>query len=183
VTNPPPDTPPPPDHPEHPDDVAPAPLPEIPTSLAAEEITRRLDAAARRGRLAGYRTRDAGASQRAGGAIFEIRDFGVPVEGTLRGRLEQGFLRFDVAMQPRLLIIMALILAACVWPGVWLTESMLASMFPLTAWTWKWTAWWYLPLSIGSAPWVLWTMVTRSRASIDAGARELIGKIEKEIKA
>lgn len=168
---------------EHPDDAAPAPLPEIPTALPAEEIVRRLDAAARRGRLAGYQTLDAEASKRAGGAIFEVRDFGVPVEGVLRGRLEGGVLRFDAAMQPRLLIIMAVILALCVWPGVWLTESMLASMFPLTTWAWKWTAWWYLPLAIGSAPWVLWTMVSRSRASIDAGARELIEKIEKEIKA
>lgn len=159
---------------ENPDEAH-EPLPEVPTSLTAEEITRRLDAAARRGRLPGYSTGGPGR-----GTLFEVRDFGGPIEGVLRARLQNGVLRFDVAMQPRLLIVLAVILALSVWPGVWLTESLIASLFP-TSGIWKWTAWWYLPLSIGTAPWALWTVMTRSRRSIDAGARELIGKIAAEL--
>ena len=176
------DTPPPPDTPDHPDDAHAQPLPAIRTALTGDEIVRRLDGAARRGRLAGYATL-VPATREADGALFEIRDFGAPVEGVLRGRLEGGTLRFDLAMQPKLLIVLAIILTISVWPGVWFTESLLASMFPLTPWAWKWTAWWYLPTAIISAPWVMWVVVTRSRASIDAGARELITKVEQELSA
>ncbi len=153
------------------------PLPEIPTPLDAGEITRRLDLAARRGRLPGY-----AATEGAAGTLFEVRDFGAPFEGVLRARLEGGVLRFSTAVQPRVPAIMAVILLLTIWPGVWFTESALASFFPSTPYMWEWTWWWYLPLAIASAPWVMWSAMKKSRASIHSGAHELIGKIAAELK-
>lgn len=152
------------------------PLPEVGTALPAQEVTSRLDLAARRGRLPGYSTGG------GGGALFEMRDFGAPFEGVLRARLDGGTLRFSTSLQPRMPVVMAVILLLSIWPGVWLTESAMASIFPSSPVMWKWTYWWYLPLAIVSSPWAMWSAIKKSRESVHAGAHGLIAKVAAELK-
>ncbi len=94
---------------------------------------------------------------------------------------DQGtLLRFDARIKPLIPLIFAVVLAASVWPGVVLTESMIASFFP-TSTAWRYTWWWYMPLTLPFAPWAFWSALKRSRASIHDSAHRAIAKIAGEL--
>lgn len=150
-------------------------LPEVVTDHSPEQICALLDSAAMRGKLPGYE------SSEAEGELFRIGDFGTPFEGVLSARYSAsageggaGRLRFEARLKPIMPVVFAVVLAATVWPGVWLTDSLLHTYF---GWYNIPTWWWYLPLTVPFCPWVLWVAVKRSRASADAEGRELIGKV------
>lgn len=147
-------------------------LPTIRISLAADEVVKRLDEASRRGKMPGFH-RGSNA-----GPLFTVTDFGTPFESVLEARQESTptgtDLAFTVRMKPRMAWLYGIVLVATVWPGVWVTDSMLKTYFPGTnLYTW----WWYLPLTVPFVPLGLWSAVRKSRVSGLAEGREIIRKV------
>jgi hypothetical protein len=146
-------------------------LPTLRTALDAAAILARLDAAARRGRLPGL-------VAPAHRALFEVREFGEPFESTLVATLVDGEIRFALRLRPTMPLVFVLIVALTIWPGVWLTESFLAV---LGGSFWRWTWWWYLPLSVVGGAWALRSAWARSRATAALEAPRIIERIAGEL--
>jgi hypothetical protein len=148
--------------------------------LPAGAITETLEAAARRGKLPGYRKGLGGAAN----ALFEISDFGTPFESVLsaagQAEGERTTLRWSLRMKPKLPLVFLVVLILTVWPGWWVTDSMIRTYFPSYDFaTWKW----YVPLTLPFVPWAMWTAIKRSRASARLEAAELIGKVKEHLGA
>ncbi|MBY0307875.1 MAG: hypothetical protein K2Q09_03955, partial [Phycisphaerales bacterium] len=92
-------------------------------------------------------------------------------------------LRFAVRMQQKLLWVYTAVLLVSIWPGLPITKSLLASLFPSAQWLWGTTTYWYLPLAVIGAPWALYSAVQKSRRGIAVSAHEMVGKIERELGA
>jgi hypothetical protein len=143
------------------------PLPMVRFECAPEEVIRRLDATARRGRLPGFM------SPGPSGSLFSVAAFGSPWDGVVEARLRER-VGAGCLIEPRCRLkrlgpaIFGVVLALSIWPGVLLTESLIASYFP-AGWS-KWTWYWYLPLTIPTMPWALWWSIRTSRAQVHASA-------------
>lgn len=145
--------------------------------LPPQAITSLLDAAARRGELPGYRAGN-------GASLFEITDFGTPFESVLKASAleERGVtrIRWELAVQRRLPVVFLIILIATVWPGVWLTDSMIRTYFSgYDIATWKW----YLPLTAPFVPWAMWSAIRKSQVSAHGQAAELVEKVRQVVKS
>lgn len=149
------------------------PPPDLPTTLDGAEILRRLDALARRGQLPGFEVgRD--------GVLFTTAAFGEPFDHRLEARAADGVIRYSLRMLPRLPLIYAVIIALSIWPGVWLTDSMIRAYFE----SYDFPTWaWYLPLTVLPLPPMLIRMVRRSRVAAASHAAELAGRIAAELRA
>lgn len=169
---------------EPPSDGAPVdrsvPIPVVPLTIEPGALLDRLDALARRGRLAGFRR------GRPGGPLFTAEAWGTPFDGVVGATLETGpagtpQLRLRARMRPAAPAVWALVMALTVWPGVWMTESFLASVF--TSWpaAWKYTYWWYLPMAVLGAPWAIWAAWARSAASVHDSAHRVARRVAAEI--
>lgn len=161
-----------PDHAEAP--TVPATLPTITVAGEPASILTRLEAAAKRGKLAGFRA----ISSTSPDGLFVIQDFGGPFESTLTARAvpQAGSteLAFSRRMQPRLAWVYLVVLIITVWPGVWLTDSMLRTYF--TGYDYQ-TWMWYLPLTAPFVPWAMWVSIRKSRRTGDAEAVRIIGEV------
>jgi hypothetical protein len=158
----------------------PEPLPELRTPCTPEEILRRLDLAARRGRMAGFQPEQAP-------ALFSVEAFASPFEhkliATPTREGDETRLAFRIAVLPKLPTIYAIVIAVTIWPGVWLTHSMLVTWFD---WYFRdeWKTWaWYLPLTVIPLPWTLRKLWKKSRSEAHADALAQIGKIGQELDA
>jgi hypothetical protein len=147
----------------------------VSTSLSAADALEALDQAARRGRLAGF----ARGSNDAGRPIFSVTDFGTPFESVLEARGVEGpgpgsTLQVRSRVKPVLPAITLVILLLTVWPGVWLTDSMIR-----TYWTgYKFQTWmWYIPLTLPFVPWVMHSALKRSRASARVEVEAIVARI------
>lgn len=158
----------------------PARLPSVRCALSPFDAASRLEQAARRGQLPGL--------VKADEDRFEITDFGHPFESRLFGRLTPLTdsptpgcdVTFSIDMKRRMLWVFVLIWALTIWPGVWITHSMLRVYFPSYGsgggfWYPTWL--WYLPLTLPFAPLSIRGALRKSRASGDKEARELIAKV------
>lgn len=161
------------------EDETSASTPRVRTRFAPDEIVARLDAAARKGRLPGFRP----TSSRA---LFEVREIGHPFQAELlahASRLDSEArteLAFELRIRPLLPFIFALMLALSIWPGIYVVDSMLRQYF---SWYTIPTWWWYLPLTVPTSPWAFWSALKKSRAAARAEAAELINKISAELHA
>jgi len=144
-------------------------LPSVRFSLSGAEVLERLRTASKRGRLAGF---EAGQAETG----FIVAAHGNPFDAQLHGRIDGGFVRFDLKPLHRLPIIFAIILIATVWPGVHFMDALIPG-----EWGWIPTWWWYLPVTALPIPWVWRNMQRRSRAAVLASAQEAIRKIAKEV--
>ena len=166
------------------DPSAPLPRVRLPRDLA--DAIDRLTTASKRGRLAGFA---AGGSI---GEVFSTEAYANPFERRLlvfhdagpaasTGVAEDqaaGTLRFELRLLLKMPIIWAVVLAVTVWPGLPLTDDILATYsdwYAANVETW----WWYMPLMILSIPGV-WKLWTRSAKEAHASALEMIGKIAAE---
>lgn len=135
-------------------------LPKVWVPIGTSEIKARLEAAARRGKFAGFRP-----SER--GALFGVHDFGGPFESVLRatpggpGTTGGTTLDFTLSLRTGLAWVYFALLVATVWPGVWLTDSMLRTYF--TGYDFQ-TWMWYIPLTAPFVPWAMRLAIRRSRA-------------------
>jgi len=144
---------------------------------ATPEIVNALDAAARRGKLAGFEPGAPGTAY-----LFRAEAFGTPFEGwllahatltpTTAGGGPSTTLTYSRRLKPLWPWTFALVLLLSVWPGVLLTESLLAAMLPNWSWLWKTTWYWYLPLSTLGGIAAMHQALKRSRLTIAASAHE-----------
>ncbi len=164
-----------------------APMPRLRTSLSTEDVRRRLDAAARKGRLPGLHLEGTSDTE-----LFEVREFGRPFESSLiavrasragggadGGADAPGDIEFRVKLRPTIPWIFAIVLIVSIWPGIYLVDSMLRHYFSWYSSIQTW--WWYLPLTVPTSPWAIWSAVKKSRASAAAEAGAIIQKIGAEI--
>lgn len=159
-----------------------APLPVLRVQASGDAIVQTLAEAARRGRMAGFEP-----GQPGSGVLFTTCAFSAPFDGLLDARATevdgQTELRFSPRLKKKVLWIFVAVMVLSIWPGVVLTESLLASLLPSWDWLWGTTYWWYLPLSIIGAPWAIWSAVKKSRAEMAVSAVEMVGKVQKELGA
>ena len=157
-------------------------LPALSSHLTPDQILTRLEQAARRGKLPGFSC-GAGHGDREA-PLFTITDFGTPFESVLEVRAEKNAaaagtrLRLRSRLKPLFPWIFALSLVVTVWPGVWLTDSLVRTYFSgydIRTWIW------YLPLTAPFCPWAFWKAVKRSRGSAAADLADLIPRIAAEI--
>jgi hypothetical protein len=145
-------------------------LPALTTGLGPEEIVRRLDGAARRGKLAGF-------VPRSGEDLFEVEAYSAPFDHVLVARLTGGpeaRLAFRLRVLPKLPLIYAVVLVLTLWPGLPLTHSMLVTYFSWYRWGAGVTAAWYVPLSVLPVLWWLPRAVRKSRAEAARAAKEQV---------
>jgi hypothetical protein len=146
--------------------------------LTPEAIVAKLDTAARRGKLAGFT-----AGKPGSGELFVADAFGTPFEGALVATAQASGhggtrLTFARRLKPAWPWGFAIVLVASVWPGVVLTESVLAAMFPSATWLWQTTYYWYLPLSIigGIFGWI--GAMKKSRLTVAVSSHETADKVK-----
>lgn len=170
--------------------VAPAGVPPgVQTMLTPGEVVDRVEALARRGKMPGFR-------RGSGGVLFSVEAFGKAFDYRLeaRGESRDGggcLLRFALRPQRRTPILFGVILAATVWPGVWLTDSMLRTYFSwyqFSLWgeadrTMLVTCLWYLPLTVLPIPFFWRRTVKTSRAAAAESARVLAERIRADVGA
>lgn len=156
-----------------------ADLARVETPRSTGEVLATLDALARRGKLPGFVAGPVGS-----GWLFAVDAFASPFDGQVRARVEgqdagarRTRLRFEVRLKPVWPAVFVVSMLLAIWPGVVLTESLLASFFPHTPWTWAYTWWWYMPLSIVSTPLAIREAIARSRKGAEASAQEVIGEL------
>lgn len=133
-----------------------------------------------------------GTTTPAQGLIFTVSDFGTPFESVLEGQARpmsgEGDaaasggavagggceLSFAIRMKPKLAWVFGVVLVASVWPGVWLTDSMIRTYFP----SYDYKTWmWYIPLTAPFVPLGLMQAIKKSRASAQIEAAEIIERI------
>lgn len=152
----------------------PTALPVLETPLAPAEVLARLDALARSGKLAGYRERDGG---------FRVDAFASPFEKVLDATITPGppsRIAFNLRLVRKLPFAFWIITLLTIWPGVWVTDSMLRLYFDAyRIETW----WWYLPLTILPIPWMWRTARRKSDAGAAAAAAEVISAIAAAVDA
>ncbi|MBX9735966.1 MAG: hypothetical protein K2X32_03490 [Phycisphaerales bacterium] len=162
-----------------------ASLRELRTDRSGPDVIAKLDEAARRGKLAGFKA--------TGAATFEVEAFAVPFEHALVGTVfgvgpggAEGsggggsVVRFEQRMLPRMPLVWLVILLVTIWPGLPLTELLIDQIFPAMWWTYTW--YWYLPLTIASLPLTMWWGFKKSRAMARESATEMLSKIEGTLK-
>jgi hypothetical protein len=148
----------------------------IDTDLGEDNIRQLAHSMAQRGKLPGFRApgRD--------GAVFTLSAFGAPFDHELdarASRTDSGLrLEFHHRVLLKLPVIMGVLIALSVWPGLPLTDSLLRTYFPSYAFrTWMW----YLPLTIVPLPPLLLRMWKASRAASHEHAQETIALLRAEL--
>lgn len=146
----------------------------VPSPLGAEDASACLVRAGRRGRLPGF---DAPAAGR-----FRLDCDAVPFEHEIRGELgaespSGSKITLVLRRKPLMPAIFAVTLALTIWPGAWLTDSLMATYWPAYgrwAQDMPWLTYaWYLPLTVLPLPWMWKSLTRKSRA----GAAESTAKI------
>jgi hypothetical protein len=177
-------------------------LPSVRTPLDGATIVARLDAAARRGKLAGFAAGAGGAGAGGAGAgggaepLFCADAFGAYFDGVLEaryvpakgaggagaargaggaGEATGGTLAFTLRLKPLMPWVWGAVMVATVWPGVLLMDSFLG-MFPGSSAWWP-TWWWYLPLTVPFVPWTMVVAVRKSKAAAREHALETIPRL------
>lgn len=147
------------------------PIPALVVTLSDEEILARAEQLARRGKLPGF--------ERGGdGSLFRTAAFGAPFDYSLLARTaSEGpgrVLRFEMRLRMRAPLIALIVTILTVWPGVWLTDSMLRTYFSGYDYrTWMW----YLPLSVLPLPWYFPRALRKSREAAIEHAMELVERL------
>jgi hypothetical protein len=141
-------------------------------------VKRRLAVAARRGRLAGF-------DDRTGPALFSVAAFGDSFDYRLLATAAPANsgcdLTFSLSIVPKAPLIFGLVAVLTVWPGGWLTESMLSTYSTWYAGLPSWVTYaWYMPLTVVPLPWMWRKMHRKSRTAALDHAREQIKKIMTE---
>ncbi|MDX2117840.1 MAG: hypothetical protein SFY96_06645 [Planctomycetota bacterium] len=147
------------------------------TSLNAEGVLAKAREASRRGRLPGF---EAGGD----GGLFSVLAFATPFDRRLVAHVDAGeggsVVRFALRLRPLMPLVFLGVTLTTIWPGVWITESMLESYFP-GSWIARYTWWWYMPLTVLPLPWAGWSMWRKSAAAALASAHEAIAALAKEL--
>ncbi|MCB9838360.1 MAG: hypothetical protein H6813_03395 [Phycisphaeraceae bacterium] len=138
-----------------------------------------LDRAAKQGKLPGF--------ERRGDHAFRALVYGEPFDRELLGEITPSDGGCTIALRLRLMkkfpVIAVALVSVSIWPGVWLTDSMIQTYFPGYPNAFWVTAAWYLPLTVIPLPWMLRSMWRKSEGIAREELGKTIGKIERALKA
>jgi len=135
------------------------------TTLSVVAVVERAQQLSRKGKLPGFaKVND----------TFSFAGFGEPFDYTVVARAAEGGLSFHAKMQQKLPIIFAVVIAVSVWPGSWLTDSMLRSYFESYNFSTWFTYAWYIPLTVVPLLWMIPRMLRKSRQAAYAHTCEQI---------
>lgn len=109
---------------------------------------------------------------------FRIAAFGHPFDHVLTGVVTPSatgsLIAFSLRMARRVPLIMGAIVLVTIWPGVWLTDSMLTTYFS----GYEFATWmWYIPVTVLPIPFMWRTWHTRSVREATEHAAESIAEI------
>ena len=155
----------------------------ISTGLTPSEAVARLLALSKRGKLPGFEDRGGSGVSRS----FRVLVFGHPYDRELlceAAPTPDGGSQVTLTprLQRRLPTIMLATIALSLWPGVWLTDTMLGmyfSWYPRQFWV---TCAWYLPLTLAAIP-VLWKQYRKSEALAAEEQAQVVAKIAAALEA
>jgi hypothetical protein len=150
-------------------------LPVLATKLQRDEVLKKLEIAARKGKLAGFEKHD-------GPETFEVEAFSTPFDHLLLATATQDStgtrLSFRLHMLRKSPAIFAVIIVLSIWPGLPLTHSMLLTYFSWYSHVATWvTAAWYLPLTVLPFAWMIPRSLKKSGKEAREAAREQILKL------
>lgn len=156
-------------------------FPRLVTDLTPDEVIARLRKRSQQGKLPGFEHR--------GGHVFRVLAFGQPYDKELIGSVAQApdrergsSVRFSTRLLRKLPVLVVVVMAVSIWPGVWLTHSLLITYFesyPQAMWI---TCAWYIPLCLIAIP-ALRKQYARSVAEADKHAHETAEAIARVIEA
>lgn len=154
-------------------------LPIVKTRHPQAEVVRRLALAARRGRVAGFEQSDPKGAFSAA-AFGETFDYRLIASASPD---EPGCtLSFTLDMVKKAPWIMGIVVLLTIWPGAWLTESMLSTYSDWYGSLPSWVTYaWYLPITVVPLPWMWKRMHGKSLAAAETHAREQIATIASEV--
>ncbi|MFO0787728.1 MAG: hypothetical protein U0573_15430 [Phycisphaerales bacterium] len=150
----------------------------IHTPATGTKINEKMLSLSRAGKLPGYKPAAEGFHALAYGWVY---DFDLVAAFTPQGSGTS--VKFALAVRPKMPWIVAAALLLSVFPGVWVTHSMLSiyfSWYPGELWK---TCAWYLPVSILPIPWVWKRAMDRSRVAAEESGLELIERIGAALEA
>ncbi|MGP1345723.1 MAG: hypothetical protein ACTS3F_03535 [Phycisphaerales bacterium] len=91
-------------------------------------------------------------------------------------------LRFESRLRRKFPAAVAIVMALAIWPGVWMTDSLLVSYFswyPRAGWV---TPAWYIPLTLLAIP-ALWKQYRKSESGAAVEAASVVDKIARLVNA
>jgi hypothetical protein len=144
----------------------------IATSMPIAAVADKAQQLSKKGKLPGF--------ARAGDG-FSFAGFGEPFDYVVTARSDASGVVFDAAMHRKMPAIFAIVIVLSIWPGSWLTDSMLRSYFTgynVAPWV---TYAWYLPLTVVPLLWMIPRMLRRSREAAYAHAQEQIATLREAL--
>ena len=155
-----------------------ASLPRVVSPMPASDLQKALSQRAKQGKLAGYQKQ----SERtftldAAGGIYERTLIATIISDTA-DKDEHTEIWFEGKLKRTIPIVVIVVLVFTLWPGVWLTDSILSTWFSwyrLGIW---WTSAWYIPLTLLAVP-AFWAQFRKSERESWEDAHKAIAKIAK----
>ena len=158
----------------------------ISAGLECDAALTALERAGRRGRLPGFARKDS--------RTFTLDCDAIPFEYEIRGRIEPAPDQADppharvtlrISRKKLMPTIFAATLIFTVWPGVWLTDSLIATYWAAYGrWTesMPWLTYaWYLPIATLPLPWLWKALLKKSEAMARESAASQIKAIRSEL--
>jgi hypothetical protein len=153
-----------------------ASLPRVISPMPASDLQQALSQRAKQGKLAGYQKQ----SERtftldAAGGIYERTLIATIISDTA-DKDEHTEIWFEGKLKRTIPIVVIVVLVFTLWPGVWLTDSILSTWFNwyrLGIW---WTSAWYIPLTLLAVP-AFWAQFKKSERESWEDAHKAIEKI------
>lgn len=152
-----------------------AELPTVRTALAPEVVLDRLDALSRQGKLPGF--------ERGRAGLFDVEVFAEPFDRVMISEAErtsagETLIHLRTRAAKRMPLIYILVTVFTIWPGVWLTHSMLRTYFPGYSFpTWMW----YIPVTVLPLPWMARNMIRKSGTLAHESTKEQIARIAEAV--
>ena len=160
--------------------------PPVTTAMSPHEVLDALTALSRRGKLPGFtRLQDASPDGRsAEPGVFRADVFGLHYDreliGTVAATDAGSTITFESKLKRKMPIIVITVFILCIWPGTWLTDSMLVTYFgwyPSNGW---FTYAWYVPLMLLSIP-LLMKQYKTSMAMAHAESKDVVEKVKEAV--
>ncbi len=148
------------------------PLPTIVTRHTARDVLAIATRLSKAGKLPGF-------APETHGGLFIADAHAWPLDRVLivharEDRSGDATLTFDLKPRMRVALFLLLVCLVAVWPGVWITHSMLGVYFDWYSWSIWMTCLWYVPLTAGPLPWVAFSMLRKSKKEANESARAII---------
>jgi hypothetical protein len=153
-----------------------ATLPRVITDLGAGQLQNALSLRAKQGKLAGYEKRgERSFTLDAAGGLYE-RTLVATIISDTNDNDDHTEIWFEGRLKKTVPIVVIAVLIFTIWPGVWLTDSILGVWFNwyrLNIW---WTSAWYIPLTLLAVP-AFWAQFRKSERESWDDAHKAIEKI------